>query len=99
MAIMPSFTIVFLFEFGLLPAAVMVSVSGSREFRAAYWVIVLTAELLATLPAPTLSTSCAHYEFIIRFKATRKNIVARSIFQTPALTPGALFSVVTHLSI
>ena len=97
--IMPSFTVVLLFEISFLPAALMVGVSGGREFRAAYRIIVLAAKLLTALPTPALSTSCAHYELIIRFKATRKNIVARSVFQTPPLTPGALFGIVAHLSI
>jgi hypothetical protein len=96
---MPSFTVLLLFETRFLPAALMVGVSGGREFRTAYWIIVLTAELLATLPTPTLSTSCTYYELIIRFKPTSKNIIASSVFQTPALTPGALFGVVAHLSI
>jgi len=98
-AIMPSFTVLLLFEIRFSLAAFMVSVSGGREFRAAYRVIVLAAELLATLPAPTLSTSCTHYELIIRFKPTSKNIIARGVFQTPTLTPGALFGVVAHRSI
>ena len=69
------------------------SISGRREFGTGDRIIVLAAELLTTLPAPRLSTACANREFVVSLKTACKNVVAGGVFQTPALTPGALLSV------
>jgi hypothetical protein len=99
-AIVTPLTIIFLLEVGLSLAAIAMILSGRREFRTCYRIIVLAAEFLATLPAPRFPTTSAYYKLIVCFKTTGKNIVARSVFQTPSLTPWALLSIVCalHLS-
>jgi hypothetical protein len=99
-AIVTPLTIIFLFEVGLGLAALAMILSGRREFRACLRIIVLATEFLAALPAPRLPTTSAYYKLIVSFKAARKNIVARSIFQTPSLAPGALLGIIRawHLS-
>jgi hypothetical protein len=51
-AIVPSLTVVLLFEVGLGLAALAMILSGRREFRACLRIIVLAAEFLTALPAP-----------------------------------------------
>jgi hypothetical protein len=99
-AIVTPLTIIFLFEVGLGLAALAMILSGRREFRACLRIIVLAAEFLAALPAPRLSTARAYYKFIVSFKTTCENIVARGVFQTPSLAPGALLGIIRawHLS-
>ena len=63
MAIVGSAAIVLLLESGVvLAASGIMIVLGSRQLVSALFVVVVTTELLATLPAPTLSTAVAGLE-------------------------------------
>jgi len=63
------------------------------EFLARRWVMIRRAVFFPAAPTPRATTACAHYEFSPEVQATRKNVVTRGVFQTPALTPGTLFGV------
>jgi hypothetical protein len=61
---------------------------------------VLPAELFATFPTPTSAAAGAYDKTThTGLQSARENVVARSVFQAPALAPRALFSIfrTTHL--
>lgn len=64
-----------------------------RKFLARRRVMVRRAVFFPTAPTPRATTSCAHYESPSEVEAARKNVVACSVFQTPARTPGTLFRI------
>ena len=55
--------------------------------------MIRRAVFFPAAPTPRATTSCADNEFPTEVEATRKNVVARGVFQTPARTPGTLFRI------
>ena len=74
----------------------VVIVSSRRRPVARLRVDVQAAELLATLPTPGLAAAGPDDKDSLGGKTTGKNVITGSVFETPSLTPGALFSVVGH---
>ena len=64
-----------------------------RQFLARRRIMIRRAVFFTAAPTPRTTTSCADNEFPTEVQATRKNIVACGVFQTPARTPGTLFRV------
>lgn len=63
------------------------------QFLASQRVVILRAKFLPTPPTPRATTPHTHVEIPTEIQATRKNVVARRVFQTPAGTPRTLFCV------
>lgn len=49
--------------------------------------------LLSTCPTPRSTAALAYMEFIIVIKPAGKDIITRSILETPSLAPGALLRI------
>ena len=64
-----------------------------RQTVAGRRIVILRAEFLSTPPTPGATAPHTHVEFIAEIHPTRKNVVARRVFQTPAGTPRTLFGV------
>jgi len=87
-------TIVLFFESRLTTTAVtIVMIFCSRQLLTTYRIVILSAELLPTGPAPCLTTSSPLYKSMTDIKTTRKNISTCIIFQAPTLAPGALLRI------
>ena len=75
-------------EAGLGPAAEGVVVATSpRTLLSSDRVVVLSAILLATLPAPCATTAGTHVELVIVIQSTCEDIVTRGVLQGPATAP------------
>ena len=64
-----------------------------RKFLACRRIVILGTIFLPATPAPGLAAAHTYLEISLEVEAARKNVVARGVFQAPALTPGALFGV------
>jgi hypothetical protein len=80
MAIMSTGAVVILLELSLSHTAGTMVLLSAWELLASFLIIVYSAKLLATLPTPATPTTSTYGEFVIRFKAACKNVVARGIF-------------------
>ena len=90
-----SFAILFLFESSLcLAAKGVMAVLCIRQTLARDRINVGGTILLPTRPTPGPATPLSHMEFVLVVKSTRKDIVARCIFESPAATPRTGFGVV-----
>ena len=65
----------------------------ARKFLACRRIVILGTIFLPATPAPGLATAHAYLEIPLEVEAARKDVIARSVFQTPALTPGALLGI------
>ena len=93
-AAVPPTTIVLLFEASLrLTAKGIMVIFRIRESLTSSWIRVGSTILLPTGPTPRSTASASYMEFPIQIKAARKHIVARCVFETPPLAPGALFRI------
>jgi hypothetical protein len=77
-------------------AASVVVVSGRLRPAAGHRVVILSAELFATLPTPGAAAAGPYDKSATRIEATGKDVVAGRILQAPAGAPGALLGVVGH---
>jgi len=56
-------------------------------------IVIESTELFSTLPTPGATASCPFDKLTGGLQSTGKDVIARIIFQTPAIAPRALFSV------
>jgi hypothetical protein len=83
------------FFFGISTAAPVI-LFGCGDFLSRGGINIDGTELLATFPAPRATTAGADPEGSVRLESTGENIVAGSIFQSPAFTPRTLFCIGGH---
>lgn len=56
-------------------------------------IIIESTELFSTLPTPGATASCSFDKLTGSLQSTGKDVIARIIFQAPAITPRTLFSI------
>ncbi len=98
---MPSRTVVLFFEsFFLATTKGIMMIFCCRKLLTCFGIVIGGAIFLATLPAPGSTTPQILVELVFVIQSTCKNIVARTVFQAPTLTPGTLLRiVVAHKSL
>ena len=98
MTVMPAWTIVF-FDIAWFFSAARggMIVLGSLGLVPCSRINVLPAELFAAGPTPGSSTTSVHHEAATGLQTAGKNVVAGSVFEGPAFTPGTLFGVCGHV--
>jgi hypothetical protein len=100
MAVMAATTVVRLRKSSFcLTTSGIVIIFCSRATPPSGRINVDSAKLFATFPAPGAPTTGPDHKVALALQTTCKNVVAGCIFESPSITPGALFSVIArHLT-